>query len=312
MIRLTLQRSPLLMAILLLAFATPPCFAASRMSGEIHISGSSSMAEALDALAKAFHKRHSHIGVVVKATGSASATAQLARGAVSVAAMSRTATSAEKALFEGQRGYRQTMIGVAIDGVAVYVHPKNPIKFVSMVQLDSIFSSTRNRGGESVTVWGQLGVRGSLAKMRVQAVGRAATSGTRSVMGRRVLRRGSFKRGIAAAVSARAVVTRVARSRNAIGYGSAALATAGVRLVPIGQTASAAHAPTMANCMARRYPLGRMLYLYVDRAPDKPLEPMTLAFVAFVLAPAGQKILGNRGFFPLPATLIEQFKRRLN
>ncbi len=81
--------------------------------------------------------------------------------------------------FETKYGYKPTAIPVAVDALAVFVHKDNPIKHLTMEQVDAIFSSTRLCGAKTdVKTWGDLGVTGDLANKPVQLFGRNSVSGT--------------------------------------------------------------------------------------------------------------------------------------
>ena len=55
-----------------------------------------------------------------------------------------------------------------------------------------------------------------------------------------------------------------------------------------------------------KYPLARFLYVYVNRAPGKPLDPLTEQFLRFVLSREGQQIVLKDGYLPLKAGVVEQ------
>ena len=77
--------------------------------------------------------------------------------------MSREMKAAEIDAFEKKYGYKPTEVKVAIDALAVFAHKDNPIKGLSLDQLDSIFSSTNKRGGKPINTWGELGLTGEWA-----------------------------------------------------------------------------------------------------------------------------------------------------
>ena len=52
---------------------------------------------------------------------------------------------------------------MAVDALAVFVHKDNPIKCLSLSQVDGIFSSSRTLGGADITKWDQLGLGGEAA-----------------------------------------------------------------------------------------------------------------------------------------------------
>ena len=65
--------------------------------------------------------------------------------------------------------------------------------------------------------------------------------------------------------------------------------------------AASATRPTPDNAYAGSYPLARFLYVYVNKAPGKPLDPLTREFVKLVLSKEGQEVVIKDGYFPIPA-----------
>ena len=60
------------------------------------------------------------------------------------------------------------------------------------------------------------------------------------------------------------------------------------------------------NAYAGAYPLARFLYVYVNKAPGKPLDPVTLEFVKLMLSKDGQEVVIKDGYFPIPATIAKE------
>jgi phosphate transport system substrate-binding protein len=55
-----------------------------------------------------------------------------------------------------------------------------------------------------------------------------------------------------------------------------------------------------------KYPMARFLYVYVNKAPGKALEPLTREFVKLVLSKEGQEVVVKDGYFPIPATISKE------
>jgi phosphate transport system substrate-binding protein len=51
---------------------------------------------------------------------------------------------------------------------------------------------------------------------------------------------------------------------------------------------------------AGRYPLARYLYLYVNKAPNKGLDPLVREFLRYTLARDGQQVVLKDGYLPVP------------
>ena len=96
--------------------------------------------------------------------------------------------------FEKKFGYKPTAIPVAIDALAVFVHKDNPVKGLSMQQVDAIFSSTRKCGySKDALTWGDVGVSGSVASQSFQLFGRNSVSGTYGYFKKKALCKGDYK-----------------------------------------------------------------------------------------------------------------------
>jgi phosphate transport system substrate-binding protein len=69
--------------------------------------------------------------------------------------------------------------------------------------------------------------------------------------------------------------------------------------------------PTYANALSGSYPLSRYLYVYVNKAPSKPMDKLTSEFITFVLSKQGQEIVIKDGYFPLPVEVVEEGRASL-
>ena len=63
---------------------------------------------------------------------------------------------------------------------------------------------------------------------------------------------------------------------------------------------------TAENAYSGEYPLARFLYVYVNRPPGKPLDPLTREFAKLVLSREGQEVVVKDGYFPIPASVVKE------
>jgi phosphate transport system substrate-binding protein len=104
-----------------------------------------------------------------------------------------------------------------------------------------------------------------------------------------------------------AVVQGVTVDRYAIGYSGIGYATAGVRAVPLAEKEGAKCVEAEAeNAYNGTYPLARFLYVYVNKAPGKPLDPLTREFVKLIMSKDGQEGVIKDGYFPVPASVAKE------
>ncbi|HEX2279752.1 MAG TPA: substrate-binding domain-containing protein, partial [Candidatus Tectomicrobia bacterium] len=101
--------------------------------------------------------------------------------------------------------------------------------------------------------------------------------------------------------------------RYAIGYSGIGYATAGVRAVPIAEKEGAACVEATAdNSYAGAYPLARFLYVYINKPPAKPLDPLTHEFVKLIVSKEGQEVVVKDGYFPIPASIAKEEMTKVN
>src|SRR5690606_32396541 len=142
----------------------------------------------------------------------------LIEGTAQLGPMSRPMKSSEIDEFEKKFGYKPTEIAVAVDALAVFVNKDNPIKGLTMAQVDGIFSSSRKLGGQDITTWGQVGLTGDWANRPMSLFGRNSASGTYGFFKDEALGKGDFKATVKEQPGSSAVVQGVATDLGAIGY----------------------------------------------------------------------------------------------
>jgi phosphate transport system substrate-binding protein len=279
----------------------------SGVSGNLNSVGSDTLNNLMTYWSEAFQKQYPNVKIQTKGEGSATAPPALAEGVAQLGPMSRAMKETELEAFEKKHGYKPTRISVALDCLAVFVHRDNPIKGLSMQQVDGIFSQTRKSGQKDIAKWGQLGLTGSWENLPISLYGRNSVSGTYAFFKEHALLKGDFKDTVKEQPGSAAVVNGVANDKGAIGYSGIGYKTADIRALPLSKNAdSPLVEPTFENALAGKYPLGRALYIYVAKKPNEPLPPHVKEFIKFVLSKEGQEIVAKDGFGPLPVKLIEE------
>lgn len=210
--------------------------------------------------------------------------------------------------FEQKYGYKPTPIRTAVDALAVFVNKDNPIHCLTLAQVDAIFSKSRRAGHpEEIRTWGELGLTGDWAGRPLSLYGRNSASGTYGFFKEHVLKNGDYKDSVKEQPGSAAVVQGVTVDRYAIGYSGIGYATPGVRAVPLAEKEGGKCVEAMAdNAYAGTYPLARFLYVYVNKAPGKPLDPLTREFARLVASRQGQEVVVKDGYFPIPATVARE------
>ena len=284
----------------------------SGVSGNLNSVGSDTLYNLMTFWSEGFKAQYPNVKIQVEGKGSGTAPVALASGVAQVGPMSREMKSTEIASFASKFGHKPTKVAVAIDALAVFVHKDNAIKGLSLKQVDGIFASTRKRGGQDVVTWGDLGQKGALAGKTVSAFGRNSASGTYGFFKETSLKNGDYKSSIKEQPGSSAVVQGVAAELSGIGYSGIGYKTSGVKALALSEKDGQPFAEAnYANCLNGSYPLARFLYVYVNKAPARPMDKLTSEFITFVLSKQGQEIVIKDGYFPLPADVADEGRASL-
>ncbi|MHC1698679.1 MAG: PstS family phosphate ABC transporter substrate-binding protein [Geobacteraceae bacterium] len=279
--------------------------AVAGVSGNLNSIGSDTLNNLMTMWAEGFRKKYPNVNIQIEGKGSSTAPPALIAGSAQLAPMSREMKSSEIDAFEKKHGYKPTRIAVAIDTIAIFVNKDNPLKSLSMQTVDAVFSKNRKRGYPSdIRTWGQLGVTGKMASQPLSIYGRNSASGTYGFFKEHTLKKGDYKDTVKEQPGSASVVQGITKDLNGIGYSGIGYKTSGVKVLALsekeGQPAVDA---TYENALNNSYPLSRFLYVYVAKAPGKPLPKIQEEFLKFVLSKEGQEVVIKDGFLPLTAKM---------
>jgi len=280
---------------------------ASGIAGNLSSVGSDTLANLMTLWAEEFNREYPNVNIQIQAAGSSTAPPALTEGTSNLGPMSREMKDDELEAFEDKYGYKPTAVPVAIDALAVMVNKDNPIKGLTIPQVDAIFSSTRKCGYEKdIETWGDAGVAAWGAKS-IQLYGRNSVSGTYGYFKEHALCKGDFKSNVNEQPGSASVVQSVTSSTNGIGYSGMGYSTSGIRMVPLAKKAGEPFVDaTPENAVKGAYPLTRYLYVYVNKKPNQPLAPLENEFMKMVLSKTGQQVVIKDGYIPLPAKVVEK------
>jgi phosphate transport system substrate-binding protein len=194
----------------------------------------------------------------------------------------------------------------------------------------------------NIRTWGQLGLKGAWAKQEIKTFGYVApgfaVNFERKVMHWSTKWNPNFMEYVEAkettndaagqAVNSDAMLQAISRDKYAIGFvalmhvdgscvnpdGSKCVVYPDVKALPLSKTDSDPAVPLTADTVANRsYPLTRDAYIYVNRAPGRPLDPKVREFLRFILSREGQQIIAKSGIYsPLPAAVIREQLAKLD
>jgi phosphate transport system substrate-binding protein len=286
------------------AFALVPVGAGATapdpVAGALTIVGSDTLSTLVLRWSEAFRQDHPDVRVQIQTPGSASAPTALLEGAADIGMMSRPMSADEVDAFQRRYGYTPARIAVAHDAIVVFVHPDNPLTAITRRDLDAIYSSTLSCGAAApVTRWNALGAAGEPAT-HIVATGRNSASGSSEFFREEALCGGAYRPDVVVWPGHGATVAAVAGHRDAIGYAAIGYVNGLVKALAYAPSDDApAVAPVMESVMNGDYALSRLLYLYVNRPPDRTPAPLPTAFLAYVLSDGAQALIAEEGFLPL-------------
>ena len=282
------------------------------VSGNISSVGSDTLNNLMTLWSEKFKQFYPNVNIQVEGKGSSTAPPALISATAQMGPMSRAMKQKEIDAFESKFGYKPIPIRVAVDALAVFVNKDNPIKGLNLEQVDALFSKSRRRGHKEVTTWGDLGVTGNWADRPISAYGRNSASGTYGFFKKLVMKKGDYKDEVKEQPGSASVVQSVSVDPFSAGYSGIGYKTSSVRALPLAESGTSFVAPTAENALAGEYPLARFLYIYVNKAPGKPLDPLTKEFVKMILSKEGQQVVVKGGYFPIAKAVTDEDLKKIS
>ena len=276
------------------------------ISGSLKSIGSDTLNNLMTLWAEGFRASYPAVKIEIEGKGSSTAPPALIAGTAQFGPMSRPIKGSESDDFEKKFGYKPFALRVAVDALAVYVHKDNPISCLTLAQVDAIFSKTRRGGqGRDIRGWGELGLGAEWANKPISLYGRNSASGTYGYFKEVALFNGDYKDAVKEQPGSSTVVQGVASDKFGIGYSGIGYKTADVRSVPIAAKAGeTCFDATATHAYSGDYPIARFLYVYMNKNPNQPLDPLRAEFVRFVLSKQGQLGTVKDGYFPITSDIV--------
>ncbi|HEV2485178.1 MAG TPA: substrate-binding domain-containing protein [Terracidiphilus sp.] len=216
--------------------------------------------------------------------------------------------------------------------IGVFVNKENPLTRLTLPQLAAIFGCCP---GKNIRTWGQLGLTGDWANKPIHVFGYPTGNNIAAFFELKVLQAppsggptlpngarwncdlkeysNTYDANDKPVVSSDAFMMRdLGKDKYAIAYSGIHKKTAQVKALALAVKDGAPYIPLTLETVANRtYPLGRSMYLYLNRAPGKPLNPKIAEFLRFILSRQGQESVTEQNvFLPLTAEAVaEQLKK---
>jgi phosphate transport system substrate-binding protein len=268
----------------------------SGVSGNLSSVGSDTLNNLMTLWAEGFQKQYPNVRIQIEGKGSSTAPPALISGTAQLGPMSRQMKAAEIDSFEKKYGHKPTEIRVAIDALAVYVHTE-----LNLQQVDAIFGKSRACGSkQAIATWGGAGADGGWSTRPISLYGRNSASGTYGFFKEHALCGGDYKDEVKEQPGSASVVQGVTEDLNGVGYSGIGYRTSGVKPLKLAsKPGMTAYGVSQAEVAAGDYPLSRFLFIYINRAPGKPLDPLVREYVKFICTKEGQETVVKDGYLPL-------------
>jgi len=283
---------------------------ASGVSGNINSVGSDTMNNMMALWAETFRKMYPNVKIQIEGKGSSTAPPSLIAGTSQFGPMSRAMRATEIDQFEAKYGYKPTQLRTSYDALAVYVNKDNPLEKLTLAQVDAAFSKTRRRGGKNAATWGDLGLTGDWAARPVSLYGRNSASGTYGFFKEHTLKNGDYRDTVKEQPGSASVVQGVTEDRFGMGYSGIGFKTSGVKVLGLAEKDAFSNG-SYEDVKSGKYPLARFLYIYINKAPGKPLDPLVREYAKLIFSKEGQEVVIKDGYLPLPASIIAEELKKL-
>ncbi len=248
------------------------------------IKGSDTMVHLVTAWSEAYMKAHKEADISVTGGGSGTGIAALLNGTTDICSASREMKPEEKKTAE-QKGIKLREVVVARDGLAIIVHPSNPVSVLTQDQIKKIYTGVYKN-------WKEVG--GS--DQPIIALSRESSSGTYVFVQEHVLKKEDYAQTVRLMPATAAIVEGVGNDNGGIGYvglGYAAKAKDKVKILQIkADDAAPAVSPSEETVKSGKYSISRPLFLYLNGSPGGIID----GFINFSLSEAGQKIVSENDY----------------
>lgn len=273
--------------------------ACGKKDASLKIAGSDTMVQLGQSLVKAYMAANPGKSASVQGGGSGTGIAALLNGSTDIASASREMKPKEWDLAKS-KGINIKEYVIALDALAVVVHPSNKVSKLTIAQLSDIYAG-------KITNWKEVGG----ADKEILVISRENNSGTHVYFKEHVLRQGKeakagdtnpdplarleFGSKVTFGVSSQAISDQVKSNPASIGYYGMGWLTKDVKPLEISKDGKAFYAPTAENTSNKKYPIARGLQMYLNTAAAEKGQP----FIDFVMSAAGQKVVKDQDFVPV-------------
>jgi phosphate transport system substrate-binding protein len=241
--------------------------------------GSTTVLPIAQAALEAYMKANPGVNVSLSGGGSGEGIKALIDKSTDIANSSREIKKAEEDLAKS-KGVNPVETVIAIDAIEPIVNTNNPVKNLTIDQLSKIYQGT-------ITNWKEVGGD----NLEIVVISRDSSSGTFEAWGELVLKGAKVSPRAQLQASNGAIVQVVSKNKYAVGYIGMGYQDESIKSLTVNGVKA-----TEKTALSKEYPISRFLYMYTNGEP----KGETSKFIKFVLSPAGQKLVKEEGFVPLP------------
>jgi phosphate transport system substrate-binding protein len=317
----------------------PPYAPGEKVSGTISLWGHGSfkhdfLGKLLHAWIEGFKRHQAEVRFENRMYGTASAIGALFTGAGNLAILGEEINPDAAAAFQRAKHYPPTGIQIATGSLDVnffdyahmiFVHTSNPIRQLTVAQLEAVFGTEHKRGPHNIRTWDQLGLTGEWRGRRIQPYSwkidedfalffRAAVLGGSHRWNVDVKEFVHVPRPDGSIYEHGAqILDTLAHDRFGIAISNVRYANPQVKTLALGsQGRGPYYRASQANLIAQKYPLTRIIPAFIDRVPGKPIDPKLREFLRYILGREGQRaLLTESGYLPLGVDAIRGQQEKL-
>ncbi|MCA9053249.1 MAG: PstS family phosphate ABC transporter substrate-binding protein [Planctomycetaceae bacterium] len=276
---------------------------ANNLQGELKFAGSNTMSHVASVWASGFRRFYPDVKISINITGSREAVSSVANGQAHIGLLSRNIAAEEVADFEKKLHHPPQVLTPCLERMAIYVHKENPLKGLTLQQIDAVFGTEAKRGAEKpIRTWGQLGFPGAWATQPVVAQGRRDDTGSQVFFQDSVLLGGAYRDDLQSHPDNLELLNAIVNDPRSIGFAGLCYDNPKVRAVAIAVGPDGPFVDIDSpEADAGMYPLVRPLQLVVNHDPGKALPPTEAEFIKYVFSRLGQEDVIKSGFQAIPS-----------
>jgi phosphate transport system substrate-binding protein len=302
----------------------PPYASARSVAGSLHIWGPAPMSAISGYWSEGFQQVQPGVRVEIKLLGSDTAIPGLYSGQADLALLGRENNITDDNGFLRPMQYPPTRFELmtgSLDvpgkspALVVFVHRDNPLRQLTLAQLDAVFGHEYRRGLDNIRNWGDLGLTGEWEKQPIRLFGYGVESGTGQFFTRVVLGNSrklnwenlqefmdSRHAGGTIYRAAEQALDALRQERYGMAVSCLCFSTRGVQDLALAVDENKPYVRASRETLqSRQYPLTRTAYVFIDLPPGNPIAPRTKEFLRYIFSREGQADLAREGdYLPLP------------